>query len=208
MRIGMGCKAQTAGGPCGPARICNAAARPSSRFHAHGQTLNRFSGRRAGLPHHRGSAPAVHHRLRPPRKPQARHAAGRRHHGRKAPPHRMAGGAALFSGGEGGECGMTNALVHKTGAAIQWARDYGQAHPKMQGIFWIISTAILTIVPNELVEFIWKFTGKYCRIRGNGNHHPHPIHAAKRAMQEIHGPQNTHAGVGRYFACCAVALLQ
>ena len=49
---------------------------------------------------------------------------------------------------------MTNALVHKTGAAIQWARDYGQAHPKMQGIFWIISTAILTIVPNELVKFI------------------------------------------------------
>ena len=55
---------------------------------------------------------------------------------------------------------MTNALVHKTGAAIQWARDYGQAHPKMQGIFWIISTAILTIVPNELVKFMWKFTGK------------------------------------------------
>ena len=134
MRIGMGCKAQTADGPCGPARICNAAARPSSRFHAHGQTLNRFSGRRAGLPHHRGSAPAVHHRLRPPRKPQARHAAGRRHHGRKAPPHRMAGGAALFSGGESGECGMTNALVHKTGAAIQWTRDYGQAHPKQRGI--------------------------------------------------------------------------
>ena len=55
---------------------------------------------------------------------------------------------------------MTNALVHKTGAAIQWARDYGQAHPKIQGIFWIISTAILTIVPNELVKFMWKFTGK------------------------------------------------
>ena len=62
--------------------------------------------------------------------------------------------------GKVGECGMTNALVHKTGAAIQWARDYGQAHPKIQGIFWIISTAILTIVPNELVKFIWKFTGK------------------------------------------------
>ena|GEM_PF-202431 len=30
--IGMDCKAQTADGPCGPARICNAAGRPSSRF--------------------------------------------------------------------------------------------------------------------------------------------------------------------------------
>ena len=160
MRIGMGCKAQTAGGPCGPARICNAAARPSSRFHAHGQTLNRFSGRRAGLPHHRGSAPAVHHRLRPPRKPQARHAAGRRHHGRKAPPHRMAGGAALFSGGEGGECGMTNALVHKTGAAIQWARDYGQAHPKQRGIFWVAISIIFLIIPAVFFDYTMNHLGK------------------------------------------------
>ena len=32
MRIRMDCKAQTADGPCGPARICNAADRPSPRF--------------------------------------------------------------------------------------------------------------------------------------------------------------------------------
>ena len=205
----MGCKAQTADGPCGPARICNAADRPSSRFHAHGQTLNRFSGRRAGLPHHRGSAPAVHHRLRPPRKPQARHAAGRRHHGRKAPPHRMAGGAALFSGGESGECGMTNALVHKTGAAIQWARDYGQAHPKMQGIFWIISTAILTIVPNELVKFMWKFTGKnIAEFAVTAITIPILFMLQKEQCRKFMGQQNTHAGAGRHLACCAVALLQ
>ena len=40
----MGCKAQTAGGPCGPARICNAADRPSPCFCAHGQTVNRLWG--------------------------------------------------------------------------------------------------------------------------------------------------------------------
>ena len=39
---GMECKAQTANGPCGPARICNAAGRTGSRFHTHGQALSRF----------------------------------------------------------------------------------------------------------------------------------------------------------------------
>lgn len=41
-RVGMGCKAQTADGPYGPARICNAAGRPRPRFRACGRGANRL----------------------------------------------------------------------------------------------------------------------------------------------------------------------
>lgn len=62
--------------------------------------------------------------------------------------------------GKVGECGMTNALVHKTGAAIQWARDYGQAHPKMQGIFWIVMSVVFMIVPNLIGRSLTETMGR------------------------------------------------
>ena len=44
MRIGMGCKAQTAAIAVAMARICNAADRPSPRPHTRAEIVNTFSG--------------------------------------------------------------------------------------------------------------------------------------------------------------------
>ena len=55
---------------------------------------------------------------------------------------------------------MTNALVHKTGAAIQWARDYGQAHPKMQGIFWIVMSVVFMAVPSLIRSSLAEILGE------------------------------------------------
>ena len=104
---------------------------------------------------------------------------------------------------------MTHFIVKPFKFVVQWAHEYGQAHPKMQGIFWIISTAILTIVPNELVKFIWKFTGKnIAEFAVTAITIPILFMLQKEQCRKFMGQQNTHAGAGRYFACCAVALLQ
>ena len=55
---------------------------------------------------------------------------------------------------------MTNALVHKTGAAIQWARDYGQAHPKQRGIFWVAISIIFLIIPAVFFDYTMNHLGK------------------------------------------------
>ena len=53
-----------------------------------------------------------------------------------------------------------NDLFHKTGAAIQWARDYGQAHPKMQGIFWIVMSVVFMAVPNLIRSSLAEILGE------------------------------------------------
>lgn len=53
-----------------------------------------------------------------------------------------------------------NDLFHKTGAAIQWVRDYGQVHPKIQGIFWIVMSVVFMAVPNLIRSSLAEILGE------------------------------------------------
>ena len=55
---------------------------------------------------------------------------------------------------------MTHFIVKPFKFVVQWAHEYGQAHPKMQGIFWIVMSVVFMIVPNLIGRSLTETMGR------------------------------------------------